>query len=147
MIIVSEENDYFKKYIERFNLKKHNKNELKEHKKETCKKVQGSLKGFNYLISVEEGCVFLKGNEVLLFKTNKNYIDFKITSNKVFYIDKPLYISNKILIKREAGNCFNVKIYVNKEGEEDVSLNVIFESSFSSNKKIMLKLKKRSHEL
>lgn len=144
---MSEENDYFKKYIERFDLKKHNNNELKEHKKETCKKVQGSIKGFNYSISVTEGRVFLKGNENLLFETNKHYIDFKIISNKVFYIEKPLYITNKILIKREAGNCFNVKIYENKEGEKDISLNVIFESSFSSNKKIILKLKKGYHEL
>lgn len=144
---MSEENDYFKKYIERFDLKKHNYNELKEHKKETYKKVQGSIKGFNYLISVEEGSVFLKGNGNLLFKINKHYIDFKITSNKVFYIEKPLYITNKIVIKREAGNCFNVKIYENKEGEEDISLNIIFESSFSSNKKIILKLKKGCHEL
>lgn len=144
---MSEENEYFKKYIERFDLKKHNHNELKEHEKETCKKVQGSLKGFNYLISVEEGSVFLKGNENLLFKTNKHYIDFKITSNKVFYIEKPLYITNKIVIKREAGNCFNVKIYENKEGEEDVRLNIIFESPFSSNKKVILKLKKGDYEL
>ena len=132
MIIVKEGNDIFKEYIKRFNVKN---TPLKNEGIIKSDEVFFSKKGFNFSIEPGLGCEVKKESWGVLLKTNDEFAEFILTSHKKFYIEMPLYVKNRVELKRKADNCFKVKIYKEKEGG-DIKLKVIFNNPFSASRNV-----------